>query len=113
MFLYLFKKYYSWHHLIPFGALQNYSDRAAVRETYLQYIGPLDKYLSCGFVGGIWEAPDHVAHILRLGGQLYFHCGNIIYTKVNEVKILLFQHLLSLESFVYLYRVGLIACWLN
>lgn len=70
--------------------IQNYSERATVRDSYLQYIGPLDKYLTNGFVGGLWEAVDQIAHILRLGGQMYFQCGNIIYTK-GKVDCLLAQ----------------------
>ncbi|XP_046635826.1 protein MMS22-like [Daphnia pulicaria] len=70
--------------------IQNYSERAIVKETYLQYIGPLDKYLNSGFTGGFWEATDQVGHILRLGGQIYFHGGNIIYTK-GKVDCLLAQ----------------------
>ena len=30
-----------------------------------------------------WEPSYQANHILRLGGELFFHCGNIIYTKVG------------------------------
>lgn len=45
----------------------------------------MDKYLSCANVTTNWEPSDQAEHILRLGGDLFFHCGNIIYTKVGLI----------------------------
>lgn len=71
------------------SSFQSYNERAALKELYLQYIGPLDKYLTCGNgLAGCWEPADQVSHVLRLGGQLFFHCGNIIYTKVYTPVVL-------------------------
>lgn len=86
------KKFKYW-----FFIRQNYSERATVRDSYLQYIGPLDKYLTNGFVGGLWEAVDQITHILRLGGQMYFQCGNIIYTKVTQTLKFLFCFILTMN----------------
>ena len=62
--------------------MQNYNDKAAVKEVYLQFMGSLDKSLAASSATSLWEPADQVQHIIRLGGQLFFHCGNIIYTKV-------------------------------
>jgi hypothetical protein len=54
-------------------------------------MGSLDKSLASSSATSLWEPADQVQHIIRLGGQLFFHCGNIIYTKVlNRLVQILF-----------------------
>ena len=91
---------------------QNFSERACVRETYLQYIGPLDKYLNgCIAAGDFWEDADQVSHVLRLASQLFYHCGNIIYIKVISFFFLFCYIFITISSisfllfFTYLYLI--------
>jgi hypothetical protein len=57
-------------------------------------MGSLDKSLASSSATCLWEPADQVQHIIRLGGQLFFYCGNIIYTKVlNRLVQILFWNL--------------------